>query len=554
MDLKLRILFMETSEVDVMNERVHETGEGASDNMVRETEISSGAAQNHMEYSSQKRGISRLAFRALKLTVFVLLLALIVYCLNQTITPKYVYSNATDPMSSVFSGLYEMEENTVDVIFLGSSHTGSGLNPQDMYDEAGIRSYNLASSSQSILLSYFWLKEALNYQSPKIVVLDCYELFISGTSEAAARKALDYMRDGEVKSEAVQAIVADDETQSELSYTLSNVRYHTRWSELTEEDYTWAEEDVTKLAKGFYKKWGYCNDETYVPLEFDESEITPAEFDETAEEYLDKIVSLCEEKGIELILIKTPAHSQTAERHVAVQNYADEHGLTFYDFNMKDLYEEIGFEYATDMHDSSTTGTMNAHANPSGARKMSQYLANEILGVNGLEGVEDSQWEETREFNEHIWQNFTLKHEEDLLTYLEMLDEERYSILISVRDEASKSLNEEVLSAMQNLGFEFTVYGNYRYSYVAIKNEGEIIELLNEDLIETAGSLRNGRVPYLITSGGYIAGSTSSIIIDGTEYSKNKRGLNIVVYDNEMKLVVDQVNFDTFSEAWTAYR
>ena len=270
-----------------------------------------------------------------------------------------------------------------------------------------------------------WLLEALQYQSPSVVVLDCYMLFIDRTeNEASARQALDWMKNDKVKAEAAAIVDSlygiydeDDETNrgdiditstnessGELSYLLLIIRYHTRRTDLTEEDLAWWEGDVGILSKGCYRYWGTCGDET------------------------------------------------------------------------------------------------------------------------------------------------------DLVTYLEMLDKERYSIFISVKDEASSCLTDEVVEAMQNLGFEFELPGCNRYSYIAIKNEDEITELLGDELLEANGSFRSGRVTYFVTSAGYDCGNTSSIMIDNTEYSKNKRGLNIVVYDNEIKTVIDKVCFDTHVGEWTLTR
>ncbi len=50
---------------------------------------------------------------------------------------------------------------------------------------------------------------------------------------------------------------------------------------------------------------------------------------------------------------------------------------------------------------------------------------------------------------------------------------------------------------------------------------------------------------YTIVSAGFECGDYSSIIIDGVEYSRNNRGLNIVVYNNETGQVIDTVCFDT---------
>ena len=50
---------------------------------------------------------------------------------------------------------------------------------------------------------------------------------------------------------------------------------------------------------------------------------------------------------------------------------------------------------------------------------------------------------------------------------------------------------------------------------------------------------------FSIKSGGAISGNVSSIMLDGTENSKNGRGFNFVVYDNVLKRIVDSSNFSS---------
>lgn len=64
----------------------------------------------------------------------------------------------------------------------------------------------------------------------------------------------------------------------------------------------------------------------------------------------------------------------------------------------------------------------------------------------------------------------------------------------------------------------------------------------------------NGRSYYEISSAGYENGNTCSIRIDGTEYAKNMRGINIVVYNHVTKTVVDSVCFDTHTKGAEAQR
>ena len=57
---------------------------------------------------------------------------------------------------------------------------------------------------------------------------------------------------------------------------------------------------------------------------------------------------------------------------------------------------------------------------------------------------------------------------------------------------------------------------------------------------------------YVISSAGYWSGNYSSIVINGTEYSKNCRGLNIVVVENGV--VSEAIAFDTWAQEMTVTR
>lgn len=62
--------------------------------------------------------------------------------------------------------------------------------------------------------------------------------------------------------------------------------------------------------------------------------------------------------------------------------------------------------------------------------------------------------------------------------------------------------------------------------------------------LRTEGTIRDEKVMYELLSAGSACGNTSSIKIDGTEYSKNSGGLNIV----------DSVCFDTYEQGCPAVR
>lgn len=174
--------------------------------------------------------------------IFCMILVVILYNINKILTPKYLYQDIW-PTTATYTEFYKLEENSVDVFFLGSSNAAAGFIPQELYNNYGITSYNLGCEQQNMLISYYWLEEALKTQSPEVVILDCLMLFPFGeagalnSGEECTRKALDYMKFGKAKSEAVDAICQLDESLSKESFYLTNIRYHSRWKQLTEKDF-----------------------------------------------------------------------------------------------------------------------------------------------------------------------------------------------------------------------------------------------------------------------------------------------------------------------------
>ncbi|HIR28929.1 MAG TPA: hypothetical protein IAB84_13270, partial [Candidatus Choladousia intestinigallinarum] len=95
---------------------------------------------------------------------------------------------------------YEIEENSLDVLFLGSSHLYYGVQPGELWGQYGITSYVMGSPEQTAATSYYLLKEAFTRQKPKVVAMESYYLWYDGLyySEARLRQAFDGMSMGKV--------------------------------------------------------------------------------------------------------------------------------------------------------------------------------------------------------------------------------------------------------------------------------------------------------------------------------------------------------------------
>ena len=67
---------------------------------------------------------------------------------------------------------YKQPEASVDALFVGSSHIFCHVNTGVLWDEYGISGFNLAGAEQPFWNSYYYIKEALKTQTPKIIVLE----------------------------------------------------------------------------------------------------------------------------------------------------------------------------------------------------------------------------------------------------------------------------------------------------------------------------------------------------------------------------------------------
>jgi hypothetical protein len=150
-----------------------------------------------------------------------------------------------------------------------------------------------------------------------------------------------------------------------------------------------------------------------------------------------------------------------------------------------------------------------------------------------------------------------LRNERNISQYLNLINDPRFTTFIAVKDECAVSMNDAIMAGLQALGLKEDLRGKIQQSYIAVVEGGQVVyETLALDkttALENVGVLENG-ANYSLYSAGLPSGDRASITIDGIEYAVNLRGLNIVVYDNATKRVVDSVAFDTWSPGLEAHR
>ena len=269
--------------------------------------------------------------------------------------------------------LYEEPKDSLDVVFIGSSHILNSVFPMELWAEYGIVSNNFGQHGQSIPISYYMVQEAIRTQHPDLIVLDTYMFYYQDLiydGDGNSHKSIDNMAWAMPKLRAIFDLF---EGEKRLDYLVPLSFFHSRWKELSAEDLT--APDVA--GKGCEYRLGIEPYELEEPPAPDYEKGMP----EISRDYFERLVALCREEGVELVLVCSPFRAETYQQGnmAAVAGVAEEYGLTYW--NYLDRLEEIGFDPATDLYDYS-------HLNANGALKFTHVIGADLaaLGVPDRRG------------------------------------------------------------------------------------------------------------------------------------------------------------------------
>lgn len=305
---------------------------------------------------------------AIRIICFLLVLSFVLLGANALLKPK------NDDGIYDMELFYELPEDSVDVLFLGSSHAYCGFNTGVLWREHGIPSFVLAGSQQPMWNSYHCLLEALKTQKPKLVVLEGYMTYID-TPYRDDSMVIRNTFGMKMSKNRIEAIKASAPKENWLGFFLAYTQYHTRYNDLKMEDV------LPYQGKSWYKDWKGTTlkdnvQEFGIPDILNVTQCDPLQ--ERTEEYYRKIMELCREANIPLLVAVAP-YVTTPEKQARFNRaaeIAEEYGVPFVDYNRK--YKEFGMDFAKDMAD-------EGHLNAAGGAKFTAALAEYILENYALE-------------------------------------------------------------------------------------------------------------------------------------------------------------------------
>jgi hypothetical protein len=303
---------------------------------------------------------------ALRIFIFAGLFGLILVLLSVPFVPNQIESYSSQARTQEF---YNLPPNSIDVLYMGASTYLQGIMPLEMWYYNGHTGFVRATSGQPPIVSYYYLSESLKYQRPSVVVLDTAYLlqgFDYVEEEGRLRGSIDSMRLSLEKIEMVYTIVKKDPSQSGINYFFPLFRYHSRWGELTQQDFADQNENST-INKGYYGIRFVVKDEDALPGDSLMEELPMQGFSADSLAFFQKTLQLCQKNGIEVLFLTMPRKDWSTDKHLIVQNLANENNARYLDYNLPELMQAIDLDVDQDFFD-------YKHLNTLGAQKISKHL------------------------------------------------------------------------------------------------------------------------------------------------------------------------------------
>lgn len=452
-----------------------------------------------------------------KILVFCILFLFFLNRIYDVFAWKDMVGDYTSPMET----FYGLEEDVVDVLFLGSSHSYCSVIPAQLWEDYGIAGFSLAISGQDLAGSYYNLVEALKTQDLKVVCVDLFGCALQGYQiEGNLYRNILSRRLSLTSMEAVNHMV---ETDNKSDFILKWPIIHTRYKELKKQDFiknspVYLGYKAEFVAEGAAKLI-YAN-------------VEPKPFREQEQQWLKKIIELAQESGTELLFFLAPYQIPLLEQEYIA--YAKEM-IAEYDIpviDMVELSDEIGLDWKLDMID-------YGHTNYWGAQKVTdclgEYLKNYYQLPDHRGDDRYALWDLDLKTRQHELINYQLTKICDRQIYFEELSRlEDYTIVVSTTGEYISG-EAEIESCLQMLG-GFHEYDNGCNVWVFDNKENIYVS-------DSGDSLKNLPLTYgeLLVS---VNGGTTNVMVDRISYQKTTDGVNILVYDNILGSVVDSVAFD----------
>ncbi len=263
----------------------------------------------------------------------------------------------------------EADAGHIDAFILGSSHVINGINPVQLYEQFGYTAYNLGGFGSVLLSSYWQFKLALDYCTPKLVIVDAYMLendirYIDDPGANVESEELHLNIDrfplNKTKFDAINDMIREKDKR--YPFYADFIVYHDRWKELKANDFKRIANkgDVNELM-GAVMEYGVHS----VEFTYTDFQAGGLDHETVGTTYLRKIIEECKARDIQVLVVTLPFLAM--QENQAAANTAEQIAIESGVYSLNLLKAPGLIDINSDMLDA-------GHLNVLGARKITEFL------------------------------------------------------------------------------------------------------------------------------------------------------------------------------------
>ena len=281
---------------------------------------------------------------------------------------------------TVVDEYYELDADTVDCIYLGSSSTQRAFVTPVAFHDDGVAAYSYTCGTQPFVLTKFLIEETLKTQDPKVVIVELRGACKSADelSNVAARRMLDNMKPSMNRYRAIRYMLdyasqGDNEVDSTgLSYYFPIIQYHSRWNPSKTPHY---------LDLDYYKGYGIDPDWTFRIEKIDPPKHTVQALPiaPEAEKVLADLLDYCDGIKTQVLFVVSPYEASLEEMQKinTCVGMVRERGYECLDFLREEEREAVGLQDDTCYYN-------REHLSYYGALKYTHFISRHIRDNYGV--------------------------------------------------------------------------------------------------------------------------------------------------------------------------
>lgn len=462
----------------------------------------------------------------LKIVLFILVLNLAVFHISYTLLIKRNGYNSIE---------YYKNNNQLDIIWIGPSTPRPSIIPMYIWNKYHITSFNYSHNGQR-LTTWFTFDDMTRY-NPKLIFFDISLLINNDFTTYIVTENKNFKWLLSMHSRYEYLKYTNGKLKDIFYFFLLN-DFHTRWKELKETDFI--NNNVSYYFMGAEPSYRVNAQKRPVSStgQYSLNEETIKIIDEIAQ-YLIKYV---QETNCPVVFYTPPTASQAAyERSLIFYDLIKKYNIPYINFN--NFIDELNIDYGKDFLDAT-------HLNAYGGIKMTDYLIEYAVKNYNIPTHEN-------DLKYNAWNK-------DYIEYSRLLNKRKIGYLKSYTDWYDCTLYDNytmiiasngnnVLNRLPNeIKEQFKSFGLNKFEtdkgnqkYIAVIDDGKVFyEEISDERVEYKGRMNN-KVNLLVSSDSQKwATGKAEINVSGKPVSKNKYGLNLVVYDKINREIVDSIWLD----------